>query len=396
VFVAHVRLVNFRSYRDARFEFSPGLNVVVGQNASGKTNLLEGAFYALRAASPRTSRDDKLVAWSQEYTRAEAELGDGRRVQVFYAAGQGKHVRVNDIDAASLDEVRRRVSVFIFVPESLLLVKGSPARRRAHLDALGSSLDPAYAAAAADLQLALRQRNALLLSVRAGASAASLDQWDAQLARAGTDLGRRRRDLVERLGGPFAAYAAGLAPQGGEFAIRLRSPLEAFGYEEEPFRAALLQRRSREIQRGLSLLGPHRDELEILEVNGVTPAGAEGRDLRLYGSQGEQRAAVLALLLAERDVAATVTGDVGTLFLDDVMSELDDRRRRLLVATLLRGGQAIATTTTTMYFEPHELEQANVIQLAGNGAEGATGRSAAGDVASAAAAEGEPDAAAEA
>ena len=261
------------------------------------------------------------------------------------------------------------MSVFIFVPESLLMVKGSPARRRAHLDALGAALDPAYGAAAADLQLALRQRNALLLSVRGGASAASLDPWDAQLARAGTDLGRRRRDLVERLREPFAGYATGLAPQGGAFALRLRSPLQAFGYDEEAFRAALAQRRSRDVQRGLSLLGPQRDELEFLEVGGEAPAGADGRDLRLYGSQGEQRAAVLALLLAERDVAAEVTGDVGTLFLDDVMSELDGRRRRLLVAILLRGGQAIATTTTTMYFEPYELEGANVIQLGGEDAE---------------------------
>ena len=367
MFVARLRLVNFRSYRDARFEFTRGLNIVVGQNASGKTNLLEGAYYALRATSPRTSRDDKLVAWGQDYARAEAQLGDGRRVQVYYGAGQGRRVRVNDREAATLDEVRRQVSVFIFVPESLLLVKGSPARRRAHLDGLGAALDPAYAAAAADLQLAIRQRNALLLSVRSGASAASLDSWDAQLARAGTDLGRRRRDLVERLSAPFARYATGLAPQGGEFALRLHSPLAAFGYDEEAFRAALAQRRSREVQRGLSLLGPHRDELELLEVGGAAPTGAGGRNLRLYGSQGEQRAAVLALLLAERDVAATVTGDVGTLFLDDVMSELDGRRRRLLVATLLRGGQAIATTTTTMYFEPDELDGANVIQLAGAG-----------------------------
>jgi DNA replication and repair protein RecF len=370
VFVARVRLVHFRSYGDAHFEFSPGLNVVVGQNASGKTNLLEGAYYALRASSPRTARDDKLIAWGQDYTRVEAQLGDGRRMQVFYGAGQGRRVRVNDSDVASLDEVRRRVSVFIFVPESLLLVKGSPARRRAHLDALGAALDPAYGAAVADLQLAVRQHNALLLSVRAGASASSLDPWDAQLARAGTDLGRRRRDLVTQLSEPFSGYAAGLAPQGGEFAVRLHSPLEAFGYDQEAFRAALVQRRSRDVQRGLSLLGPQRDELEFLEVGGATPAGAEGRDLRPFGSQGEQRAAVLALLLAERDVAAAVTGDVGTLFLDDVMSELDHHRRRLLVATLLRGGQAIATTTTTMYFEPHELDGANVIQLSGGGADG--------------------------
>jgi DNA replication and repair protein RecF len=369
VFVDRVRLVNFRSYRDARFEFSPGLNVVVGQNASGKTNLLEGAYYALRAASPRTARDDKLVAWSQDYTRAEAQLGDGRRVQVYYGPGQGRQVRVNGTGAASLDDVRRQMSVFIFVPESLLLVKGSPARRRAHLDALGAALDPAYAAAAADVQLAVRQRNALLLSVRAGAPAASLDPWDAQLARAGTDFGRRRRGLVERLREPFARYATGLAPEGGDFVLRLHSSLEAFGYDEGLFRAALAQRRGREVQRGLSLLGPHRDELEFLEAGGAAPTGADGRDLRLYGSQGEQRAAVLALLLAERDVAAAVTGDMGTLFLDDVMSELDANRRRLLVATLLRGGQAIVTTTTTMYFDPGELEGANVIQLAPAGTE---------------------------
>jgi len=192
MYVTGIRLTNFRSYRDASFGFSPGLNLIVGGNASGKTNLLEGAYYALRAASPRTARDDKLVRWGQSYARAEAWLTGDRRIEVFYGTGQGRRVRVNGVDAATVDEVRRLTPAFIFVPESLLLVKGSPARR-------GAGLDPRYLAATVDLQQALRQRNAQLASVRAGAAAESLDPWDAQLAKAGTELGVLRRDLIHRL-----------------------------------------------------------------------------------------------------------------------------------------------------------------------------------------------------
>jgi DNA replication and repair protein RecF len=361
VLVASVRLVNFRSYEDERFTFSPGLTIVLGQNASGKTNLLEGAYYALRGSSPRTSRDDKLVRWGCAYTRAEAVLSDGARLQVFYAVGQGRRLRINERDVA-LDHLRRRASVFIFVPESLLLVKGSPARRRAHIDALGASLDPGYAAAAAALQLALRQRNALLGRVRSGAASSLLDPWDAQVAHAGAELGRRRRDLVAQLKEPFADFAARLAPHGGEYALRLQSSLDELGYEAAAYQAALAARRRRDVERGLTMLGPHRDEIEFVELR--AGSNAEGRrDLRLFGSQGEQRAAVLALLLAERAAAARTTGDLGTLFLDDVMSELDERRRRLLVAALSEGGQALVTATTPAYFTPGELGDAHVIEL---------------------------------
>jgi len=396
VYVAALRLVNFRSYCDASVRFGDGLNVVVGGNATGKTNLLEGAWYAVRGGSPRTRREEKLISWGERFTRAELELeseGAGRqRLEVGYAPGQGKRVLWQGVEVPGLDELRSRIQAFIFVPESLLIVKGSPARRRAHLDAFGATLDRQYAAAARELHAVVRQRNAQLQAVKKGASEAALDPWDSQFTRASIELGRRRRVLVADIACRFAEVAAALAPPMQRFELRLVTQLEATGYEEATLREELRRRRPNEVQRGLSLFGPHRDDLRFLEVpadgaarelqepvvaaareqrDGLPPSSTcgtvllprGGRDLRLFGSQGEQRAAVLALLLAERRVAEDLTGEPGTLFLDDVMSELDDARRRLLVRMLSSTGQAIITTTNRQYFTEDELADATVIEL---------------------------------
>jgi DNA replication and repair protein RecF len=408
VVVAGLRLVNFRSYCDAEVRFGPGLNVVVGENATGKTNLLEAAWFALRGSSPRTRRDEKLITWGERFARVELQLdtpdAGAQQVDVGFAPSQGKRVRWGGLEMASLDDLRGRSQVFIFVPESLLLVKGSPARRRAHLDAFAAALDPQYAAAARDLQGVLRQRNAQLAAVKNGADPAALDPWDAQFTRVAAELGRRRRDLVAELAAGYAETAAALAPSAERFALRLVAQLEDVGYDESALLDELRARRPGEVGRGLSLFGPHRDDLKFLEVGPETQkaapaasdreaeargtaAGADrasarfvpavtggpvcgpvelprgGRDLRLFGSQGEQRAAVLALLLAEQRLAAARTGQQGPLFLDDVMSELDDSRRRLLVRMLGTAGQAIITTTNRHYFTDEELSRATVVQL---------------------------------
>jgi DNA replication and repair protein RecF len=386
VFVARLRLVNFRSYNDITVEFDPGLNIIVGPNASGKTNLLEGAFFALRAGSPRTAKEEKAVRWGATYTRAEAtvaerRLADSHSLTVAYAPGQGKQVRVDGVEVSSLDDLRRQGSVFIFVPESLLLVKGSPARRRAHLDAFAAALEPAYDAGLRDLNVVLKQRNAHLWRVREGAPGDSLDAWDRQLARVALAFAERRRALVERLAARYREFAGALAPDGGEFSLSLVSQLDGLEAEagltlpgslEEAFVAALRARRPGEIGRAISGFGPHRDDLRFAEESSAAPLVGGPRDLRLFGSQGEQRAAVLALLLAERAVAAEVTGDLGTLLLDDVMSELDDARRRLLVGTLTAGGQALITTTNRLYFTDAELARARVLDIGARQAAGQT------------------------
>ncbi|RPI30470.1 MAG: DNA replication/repair protein RecF, partial [Actinomycetota bacterium] len=190
--VLGLRLVNFRSYCDTAVEFGPGTTVVVGANATGKTNLLEGAFFGLRGSSPRTRSDDKLITWGEPFTRVtvalEDDQGERHTCEVAYAPRQGRRVRYDGVEVAGLDELRRRSMVFIFVPESLLLVKGSPARRRAHLDVFAAAIDPAYAAALAQLTQALRQRNAQLVAVREGADPAALAPWDGQFAAAAAEL----------------------------------------------------------------------------------------------------------------------------------------------------------------------------------------------------------------
>jgi len=384
MFVSSVRLVHFRSYRESSVSFTSGLNVIVGENASGKTNLLEGAFFALRATSPRTRREDKLVTWGEGFARAVVELGDARSstdgahtVEVGYVPGQGKRVRIDGAEVASLDELRRRTQVFIFVPESLLLIKGSPARRRAHLDAFVAALDPGYEGALQEMNAALRQRNAQLTRVREGAAAATLDPWDVQLVRTAIALADRRRAAVARLSAHFERVACQLAPEGAHWKITLVSQLDEIGSDAEAYAAALRARRGRDMQRGLTLVGPHRDDIVFAETGeaaagGEPPAAAVGiaaglppggRDLRLYGSQGEQRTAVLALLFAEQAYAREETGELGTLFLDDVMSELDDARRRRLVEMLMSSGQAIVTTTNRHYFTGDELAAATVVEL---------------------------------
>ncbi len=402
--VSGLRLVNFRSYCDATVAFGPGLNVIVGENATGKTNLLEAAWFALRGSSPRTRRDEKLITWGERFARVELTLespeAGAQEVDVGFAPSQGKRVRWGGLEVASIDDLRGRSQVFIFVPESLLLVKGSPARRRAHLDAFASALDPQYAAAARELQGVLRQRNAQLAAVKHGADPAALDPWDQQFARVAAALGRRRRDLVAELSEGYAETAAALAPAHERFELRLVAQAAGVDYDEAALLEELRSRRQGEVGRGLSLYGPHRDDLKFLEVGpgpdrvaGQRPPVAEavvvdaspavsliptvvggpvcgpvelprgGRDLRLFGSQGEQRAAVLALLLAEQRLAAARTGQQGPLFLDDVMSELDDPRRRLLVRMLSTAGQAIITTTNRHYFTDAELAQATVVEL---------------------------------
>ena len=185
-----------------------------------------------------------------------------------YAPGQGKRVSWDGLEITLLDELRSRTHVFIFVPESLLLVKGSPARRRAHLDVFAAALDSQYAAAARELQAVLRQRNAQLQAVKQGASPAALEPWDAQFAQAAVVLGRRRRDLVGELATRFAAAAAALAPSGERFALQLVAQLDGLEYDETALRDELRSRRPGEVQRGLSLFGPHRDDLRFLEVRG--------------------------------------------------------------------------------------------------------------------------------
>jgi DNA replication and repair protein RecF len=222
----------------------------------------------------------------------------------------------------------------VFSPDRLELLKGPPALRRAHLDRLVSALWPPRAALRRDYSRALAQRNALIAGIRASrASRATLPTWDLELARHALALREHREEVVSLLADPFVSRAVQLGLSGDP---RLEYRPRSSASTVEEFVQELEQRFSSDLERGFSTHGPHRDELAILR---------DGRELRSYGSQGEQRLALLALLLAERAVLARERDRVPLMLLDDVMSELDLARRKLLSHELRGGGQSVVATT---------------------------------------------------
>jgi DNA replication and repair protein RecF len=352
-----VRLRDFRNYERAEVELAEVLTVVTGPNGAGKTNLLEAIYFACTARSPRTSTDRELVRRGATAARVELELADGsdtHLLEVGFAAGEAKRIRVDGSDVDRPASVETRPLVGVFMPERLELVKGAPSARRAHLDQFTAALWPARAATRTAYGRALAQRNALLARVRAGATQRStLDAWDAELARHGLQLMLDRRAAATLLAGPFSARAAELGlPGDAELAYRPRSAATT----EAELAAELAERQDADLERGFTVHGPHRDDLRL---------ALDGAPLRIYGSQGQQRTALLALLFAERDVLGSERPGRGPLMLlDDVMSELDSMRRELLGELLTGGGQAVVTATEADHVPGAGDGSATVVEVA--------------------------------
>jgi DNA replication and repair protein RecF len=337
--VVSVNLRDFRTYARAEAALGPGLTVVHGPNGAGKSNLLEAVYYGCTARSPRTRNERELVRFGAEAARVTVALADGaehHELTVAFGTAAGKTEKRMTSDGAAVErllDAPARPLVSVFMPDRLELVKGPPAVRRAHLDQLIAALWPARAAVRAEYARVLAQRNALLSRIRSGgASEATLATWDRTLAAKALELRAVRAAAVELLAGPFAERAVRLGA--GEVELRYRPRTSA--RDEEELCAELRDRLAADLERGFTGHGPHRDELVIAR---------EGRELRVYGSQGEQRLALLALLLAERAVLASERGATPLMLLDDVMSELDGERRGLLAGELSARGQSVIATT---------------------------------------------------
>jgi DNA replication and repair protein RecF len=339
--VESVSVRGVRNLAEATIALRPGINLVWGPNAAGKTNLLEAIFMALAGRSCRTRDDRETIAFGGSLARSEAVVGANPRPRKFMFSISWADGRRHLLDGgpADGDGVRLRPALSVFMPDRLALVKGPPAERRNHLDGFCAAIWPARAEHRRRYSRALAQRNALLGRIRAGVAApASLDAWDAELAAAGIEVGRARREAIELLAGPFGASAEALGLAGGaRLAYRPRSDAE----DVDELTAQLAERREGDLARGYTGWGPHLDEVAI---------ELDGRAVRRYGSQGQQRLALLALLFAERQALLDDDRPPPLMLLDDVTSELDSERRALLVERLADGGQALITAT-----EPEQL-----------------------------------------
>jgi DNA replication and repair protein RecF len=356
--VATITLRDFRSYEHAQVSFGSGLTLVSGPNGAGKTNLLEALYFGCTGRSCRTSNEREVVRFGAPATRVEVSCqgDDGlHETSVGFAPGQAKRLRVDGAPVDRLLDSPFRPLLSVFLPDRLELVKGAPALRRAHVDQLVGALWPARTATRQSYAQALAQRNALIARIRSGgASRAGLPTWDAQLARHGIALMRDRDQAVAAVSGPVRALGEelGLAPN---LAVAYR-PRSRAGDADELARE-LAERSASDVDRGFTAHGPHRDDLAIT---------LDRRELRAYGSQGQQRVALLALLLAEREALSDGRGTPPVMLLDDVMSELDVGRRQALVEVLRDGGQSLLTTTELEHVPgAHEDDVARVSVLDG-------------------------------
>ena len=328
---------DFRSYEAAELRLGTGLTVIAGRNGAGKTNLLEALYFAATGRSCRTANEREVVRFGAPLTRLELHTEDERgahTVSVGLQPGEPKHLRADGAPVERLTDSDARPLVAVFLPDRLDLVLGAPALRRSHVDQVVAALWPARAATRREYSAALAQRNALIAAVRAGRGGReSLPAWDASLARHGIALMRDRAEVVDRLRGRFAAHAAALGLEGdAELAYRARSRAQS----SDELAAELAERVDGDLERGFTGHGPHRDDLALRR---------DGRELRSYGSRGQVRLGLLALLLAEREELAAERGAPPLLLLDDVMSELDSPRRGRLVEVLRAGGQSVITAT---------------------------------------------------
>ena len=362
--ITRLRLRDFRCYEHAEVAIGEGLTVVSGANGAGKTNLLEALYFGCTGRSCRTTNEREVVRFgagaARVVVRALGEDGP-HELSVGFEPGQPKRMRADGAPVERLLDVSERPLVSVFLPDRLELVKGAPSLRRAHLDQLVSALWPARAGTRRAYAQSLAQRNALISRIRAGhGSRASMATWDAQLAAHGIALMQDRARAIDTISDSFTRLGTALGLTGDpELRYRPRSRAA----EPAELVAELAERIDSDLERGFTGHGPHRDDISF---------SCRGRELRTYGSQGQQRLALLALLLAEREAIASSRDVTPLMLLDDVMSELDRDRREALVEVLRIGGQAVITTTDLEHVPGvADLEATSLVVADGSVREGA-------------------------
>lgn len=390
-------LTNFRNYAHLELELVPGLTLIQGNNACGKTNLLEAIFYLATARSPHAGTERELVRWGASsepipFAHVQAELESTRRAKttleitliqdmskdVKTNGRVKKRIKVNGVAKRTLD-LLGQLNAVLFLPEDLDLVFGSPGDRRRYLDTTLSQIDPRYGRALAKYSLVLEQRNSLLRESHERAiSAAELAVWDETLVAEGAYLIERRAHTLAR----YNDLVAGIHPRLTDRRERLQllyqpnvpldrsesdpltPPPDGPGLEEgkirHAFAAQLKNLHAREIGAGLTLVGPHRDEVRFLVRR--EDAQEDAMDAITFASRGQGRTIALSLKLAEVELMRAETGEDPVLLLDDVMSELDAQRRAALSQTVMDASQAIISATDLTDFSEELLARAKILQ----------------------------------
>jgi DNA replication and repair protein RecF len=341
-----LRLVNYRNYTDLTLNFSDGVNVFLGENAQGKTNLLESIYVLALARSHRTSSDKDLIRWQEKEAtisgRVKKSISDTPLSLHF--SNKGKKARVNHLEQSKLSQYIGQLNVILFAPEDLELVKGAPSVRRRFIDMEFGQMNPLYLYNTTQYRRILKERNAYLkrLQMKQTTDTIFLDVLTEQLVDIGSQVLLARQTFLERLEVAAQPIHAEISNKRETLTLRYQTSLD---FEKETdlatiklvFEQTLKKQQSREIMQGSTLVGPHRDDIQFI-VN--------DNDVAVFGSQGQQRTTALAIKLAEIDLMQQETGEYPILLLDDVLSELDANRQTHLLLAIQDKVQTFITAPT--------------------------------------------------
>ena len=361
--IDRLELVNYRNYETLELEFSPEINVFIGENAQGKTNIMESLYVLSMAKSHRTSNDKELIRWEAEYGKIKADVYRkyGKLPLEITLSKKGKKAKVNHLEQRRLSDYVGQLNVVMFAPEDLHLVKGSPQVRRRFIDMEIGQISPVYLHDLVTYQKLLKQRNHILKQHygKHTINDVMFDVYTEQFIEAAVKIIRKRYQFMELLQKWAEPIHHGISRGLEQLEIRYQ-PINGLKPDWTPEEMAsfleqkLAEVRKREIERGVTLVGPHRDELQFF-VNGY--------DVQTYGSQGQQRTTALSLKLAEIELIKQEVGEAPVLLLDDVLSELDDYRQSHLLNTIKGSVQTFVTTTSVEGIQHETIQSARLFEV---------------------------------
>lgn len=346
MYIESIALENFRNYEKGQITFSDRTNILYGDNAQGKTNILEAAYVGATTKSHRSVKDNSLIRFREEEAHIRMQVKKrnvGHRIDMHLKRGSGKSVMIDGLSIRRTSELYGLINIIFFSPEDLSIIKDGPAERRRFMDMELCQLSRLYYSNLSSYNQVLNQRNNLLRSIAFNQSLIkTLDVWDAQLVQYGRRIISERKNFIDMLRDIVIRVHGEIT--GGKESIEIR--YEPFVKEEE-FADMLVKKRDLDLKNNTTMTGPQRDDIGIY-IN--------GNDVRIYGSQGQQRTVALTLKLAEIELVRKMINDSPILLLDDVMSELDEKRRDALFGSL-EGIQSIITCTGYDDFIRRKIEE---------------------------------------
>ena len=354
MFIKRLQMLNYRNYNALDIELCPNVNVFMGDNAQGKTNILEAIYYCAFAKSHRTSKDKELINWNGEHAFISVDVGRERldkRIDISILKDGKKSIRINKIKIKKIGELFGNFNVVMFSPEDLRIIKDSPGVRRKFIDMELCQLNPKYYYNLVQYNKVLNERNILLRN--RNTSSEMLEIYDMQLVEFGYNIIRDRIKYIESLNKYAEKINSDITSGKEKINFKYISTIKDLENIKENFYTLLEKNRSKDCDRGITSIGPHRDDFFVY-INDI--------DTKSYGSQGQQRTAVLTMKFSSLEIIKELTGEFPVLLLDDVLSELDFNRKKYILSTI---GQIQTVITCTGIEDLYEYldEKAKVFKV---------------------------------